>query len=338
MKSNRRRWMKASPAAMMLTGLAAAGWMLAMPIEASAVVEFGLRSTGSAVYQPVDNGIQIAFAAQSVGNVPVFRRGAVVAGGDAFTGDLTAAGMQAVTFQIRSDNGTVPSAARLMLRGATSGRIWARPFAVAGNADVWQAHTIGLSRADGWDRGGRRGGDKDAMFAADLADVAWLALEVEQGSRAAEAYTIVHLALTGTGGTTPDAELTPLQRALRARFGVNSLDELTDAQRREDSLGDGMSDWERILAENDEDYANAIFKVRIVSVSDAGVTIRWPAVAGSTYTVFRSQQLAAGFNLLPDGLGAAVVADVTGMLDFVDPSARTGVSYYYRVMRKESGQ
>jgi hypothetical protein len=248
-----------------------------------------------------------------------------------FSGDYTAVGAASVSFRAMG-SGIIPRSASVVLIGNTSGRKWRNPnVVVSGVAGEWITNDVSFDLSAGWVT--QETGDLEAMWQEDLRDVGLIGVRFSQRGGSGQSYTVEEFRLVGTEGfITPPATLSPLEQALLDRFGVKSIDLLTDDQKVQDLDGDGMTDLNEILSENDPNFANSIFKAEIVSTSQTdGITIKWPCVAGATYTVCRSQDLTSGFHAL-DG-AANLLAAETGYMTYNDTGA-TGVGpYFYKVVR-----
>jgi hypothetical protein len=294
--------------------------------DVNGVVSFVSGANGS---------ITVSFPQQSATSVPRYDAATVVAcnaGGEpAFAGNYTAMGVSAVSFKIRSEK-TVssPVLVQIVLRSSVSGRVW-RNESVAASAvqGEWISNQVSFDRASGWKRDGS--GDFDAMWAADLQSVEMIGVRLAQPGREAMSYTVAEFVITGSFGTTPGF-LTPLEKALKDRFGVTAVSELTDAQKTADADADGMTDVAEILSENDQDYANSIFVAEIVSVTDAGVLVKWACVAGSRYTVIRGDSLMDEFQDLPGAV--SLPATSTGFMTYLDTTGVNGGPYFYKMRRE----
>lgn len=313
----------------------------AMPYAVNgALGERDARSEGNIQYvSNPDGSVTINFAEQSRNVPPRFTRAALAAdenvAGSPFRGDLTASGVASVSFRVQAD--ATPGRARLVLFGAQSGRMWWRDIEVAPTDGGWLVLDAALSVNDLWDRNSSR---TAANWAADLADVDVIGIEIQQGGRSAQSYTIAGFSLLDASGSalTGDAGLSPLERELMDTFGVRSIRQLSAAQRLQDSTGDGMKDWERILAEHDDAAYIEMFEVRNITATDEGVEIRFLARKGSVYDVYRAETANLGdpdaFQRLPGG--TEIVAGSTENMPFADMTAEGGVNYAYRVYRLRS--
>ncbi len=184
-----------------------------------------------------------------------------------------------------------------------------------------------------WDRNSSTASN----WEADLADVDVIGLEIQQGGRDAQSYTIAGFVIRDSSGAAiaGEAELSPLERDLLDAFNVSTVSALSIQQRLLDSSGDGMADWERILAEHDDAFYLGIFSVRKIVATDDGVQIRWPAVKGSVYDVHRSPiaSIADPNAYQPVSQGVGLVAADTHNMPFVDETAQKVGDYIYRVIR-----
>jgi len=115
---------------------------------------------------------------------------------------------------------------------------------------------------------------------------------------------------------------------------VKSVDQLTNAQKKQDLDGDGMTDLTEILSENDPDFAKSIFAAEILPTDGTdGITIKWACVKGAKYTVFRSQNLTGGeFHALTQATD--LLASSTGYMTYKDTSATGNGPYFYKIMKK----
>ncbi|MDI6774261.1 MAG: hypothetical protein QME60_02535 [Verrucomicrobiota bacterium] len=293
-------------------------------------------SEGSTTYSCAPEGYVIISFGQ--GNVspstpPDYAEAVLVAdGGKAdspFTGDYVADGVKGVTFRVRGD-GHTPGSAMVILR-SRSGRIWSNDrFQFPAEAGVWSTVTLSFERSAGWTRGGA---DLDAKWDADIRSVTLIGIQMSRSGTDAQSYTIDDFMLLDADHM-PDA-LTPLERALRDRFGVTRREDVAPADQLVDTDFDGMTDLFEILSKYDSDFANAIFEAQILSVTDAGVTIRWTCVEGSKYTVLRGSQLTGGLDPLPDFAGLDMPATETGYMTLVDTDAKGSGPYYYRILKMD---
>ncbi len=309
----------------------------AIPYGAAAALnELDARSEGRVEYvSNADGSLTVNFAAQSLNAPPRFTRAALAADenvdGSPFRGDYIARGVAYLSFQVQAD--ATPGSARLVLFGADSGRIWWRNVDIAPTGDGSMSVSVPLSVNDMWDRNSGTA----ANWAADLADVDVIGLEIQQGGRDAQSYTIAGFVIRDRSGAAiaGEAELSPLERDLLDAFGVATVNALSIQQRLLDSSGDGMADWERILAEHDDAFYLDIFSVRKIVAADDGVQIRWPAVKGSVYDVHRAPiaSIADPNAYQPVSKGVGLVAAATHNMPFVDETAQKVGDYIYRVIR-----
>ncbi len=248
----------------------------------------------------------------------------------AFSGDYIAAGVKGLSFRIMSD-GHSPRYPMVILGSSRSGRLWynanVKVSAVAGE---WVWNSVSFDRAAGWMTDAK--GDLDSMWKADLESVGMIGIRLSQRRREAQAYTVGQFRLLDQNGFITDpAVLTPLELALYERFGVKSIDLLTDAQKALDSNTNGMPDVAEILSEHDLGYANSIFAAQ-VQVDENGITIKWACVKGATYTVFRATNLVSGFSAMPGASDLQAVQ--TGYMTYKDTAATGTGPYFYKVKRK----
>ena len=281
--------------------------------------------------------ITVTFAAQSVKSPPSFSCGSTVAdvgvSGGAFVGDYIAAGVKSLTFKVTGD-GHLPGSINVILKNK-DGRAWCNPnVQVSAEAGVATVNTISFDRSAGWDRNERPSVDKDAMWAADLRNVAVIGIRLSQGGAEAQSYTISDFMLVDQdGGTSGPGTLTPLEQALLDAFGVTDIAALSDAQKLRDLDGDGMPDLVELRSEHETGFADSIFAAEIVEIESDGITIKWPCVAGEIYTVLRSTSLFTVFTPLAGAL--QLEATETGYMTHKDTSATGSGPYFYKVFKQK---
>ena len=297
------------------------------------------QTDGGVAYSHSLEGYAVMSFAEIVVNPyspPPYCAGTLVADAGAadspFAGDYSAAGVTGLTFRIMSD-GHKPASAMVILQSSVSGRIWINEnVPISGEAGRWVDCAISLARASGWRRGGT---DLDAKWAIDLRSVGTIGIRICQGGTESQVYTIADFMLAGASGPSQHANLSALQKALLDRFGVTTLEAVSEQDKKVDSDLDGMTDVLEILSIFDLDFANLTFVAELVSVTDQGVALKWPCVQDWKYTVFRSERLGDGFFLLPDGVGVDMVSTNTGYMVFTDTdSAGKEGPFYYRVLKR----
>jgi len=281
-----------------------------------------------------EGSITVAFRAQ--GGPPEYTPATVIADagvdGSPFSGDYTAAGVVGLSFRITGD-GHVPRFPAVVLVGKKSGRLWYNPrVTVSSVAGEVATNNVSFDLSAGWATD--VSGDLAAMWQQDLQDVGMIGVRLVQQGLEAQSFTLDDFRLADKNGfITPPADMSPLEKALWAAFGVKSLDQLTDAQKKQDLDGDGMTDINEILSESDPNYANSIFAADIVPTGDTdGITIKWACVAGAKYTVFRSQDLTGGFHALTEAVD--ILAMKTGYMTYKDSSATGEGPYFYKIVKK----
>lgn len=278
----------------------------------------------------------VTFPEQLLASMPRYNAVTIVAststGEAAFSGNYIQAGVQSVLFHVQShSNVSEPVDIMLVLRSSVTGRTWRNENVTASRVDgELVVNQVSFDRSSGWTRDG--GGDLDAMWTEDLQGVEVIGVRLTQPAREGMSYTVSAFTISGTTFTSSPATLTALENALQDKFGVISLDALTDAQKAADSDGDGMTDLEAVLSENDETYANSIFMAEIIGVTDAGILIKWPCVVGSHYTVIRADNLMSPFEDLAGAI--SLPADKTGFMTYLDVSAVGDGPYFYKIRRE----
>lgn len=285
---------------------------------------------------PSAGSITINFPQQSSSTVPQSMSATFMANSSGeeniFSGDFVAAGADKVEFKIKSElNVAMPVRIMLVLKGKTSGRLWHNDKAIAsGQQGAMIQNAIRLSLDSGWTR--NDSADLAQIWAQDIKDVDYIGIRLTQPNEAQQTYTISDFVLSGPTLSTPPAELTPFEAALKARFGVTKIEDLTAAQKMQDANGDGMPDFTAIRFENDIVYANSSFFAEIIRDNNSGLLIRWPSVRDSFYTLRRSESLMGGFKNVPDTI--RIQATNTGYMTYRDMGATNDCPYFYKVLRE----
>jgi hypothetical protein len=185
---------------------------------------------------------------------------------------------------------------------------------------------------DGWDNGGAP--NAATLWSNDVRAVKFAGVRLMQRGTNAQLYDVGSFILVGPNFASAPALLVSIGDALKARFGVRSIGLLTAEQKAQDADKDGMTDLDEILTGTNPNDANSVFAAKVVETSAAGVTIRWPCVEGSVYTVSRTSDLVAGsFAALP--LAYHLTATSSGYMTFTDGTAKVdGGPYFYRVVKE----
>jgi hypothetical protein len=271
--------------------------------------------------EPAPGQIMVKFSSSSV---PQLASLTVVPGSsdadESFTGNYAAARVNSVSFSITAVGALPGNGTALILRSGD--RTWNR-YDLAVEVGGTAANRVSLNRADGWQT--QAEGDLDALWASDLRKVDFIGIRVNRGGvPAGQEFTIADFALEGDRTV---GALSPLEEALLEAFGVSSLADVTPAQALLDSDGDGMTDLNEILAENDSAYfAENLFKVSVVASED-GFTVQWACVAGETYTVLKAGSMRGAF----EAVSTPTKADETGYMSFTDVDIEDGMQYFYKV-------
>ena len=197
----------------------------------------------------------------------------------------------------------------------------------------------------GWTRNDT---DLAAKWAEDLTDVDLIGIELQRGGSGEETYSLASFTVGDEVGT-----LSPLEEALSLHFnGARSVAELSAADLARDTTGDGVKDWEWLLAAQDLGFFQSeVFWVRTVAVDDDGaITIEWPAAQAGTYEVRRVAVEALGSdNAFGNPVGNVAVAadgenggrDLSSLPEqaltrFTDDTAEADVNYVYRVFLQQT--
>ena len=257
-----------------------------------------------------------------------------------FHGDYIARSINTIQFSF-TGSGYVPALG--VVRMKTASRYWDYDFRSQASAVAGAARTISVPLAvTGWTCSVVVP-DLNAALAADLQKITSVSIilaPTDAGLAASpeQSYTIDNCVLVNDDGlSSQPAALTPLERALLARFGFGygSVDKLTAAMKTWDADGDGMCDYIEISSENDPAFANAIFAAADIEVAADGVNVTWTCVKGDSYTVLRSDALGGAFAPV-SGLAGVVAAD-TGYMQKKDVSAAGQPGPFYYRIRKDQG-
>lgn len=289
------------------------------------------RPSGVSFLVETNGSVTVAFATQS--SPPSYMIASVgvdmAASDPGFSGDYLSNGVKGVSFTLISD-GCAPVNTTVFFGSKRSGRVWYNPNVQASDvAGQVVLNSILFERASGWATDAK--GDLDVMWREDLGCVDVIGVRMMQKGRAPQACMVSGFRLYDANGfVTSSAVLGKLEQALYMSFGVTSADALSDAQKLRDANGNGMADFTEILLENDLNYANSVFAAEVMEIEGDIITIKWPCVNGSTYSVYRATDLNGGFFLLPGA--ASLQATQTGYMTYKD-TATGSSTYYYKVKR-----
>ncbi|MFO7871956.1 MAG: hypothetical protein R6V03_11075 [Kiritimatiellia bacterium] len=291
--------------------------------------EGGARfSTASEGYTSVD------FPEKYTEYMPTYSAGTLLAdpgvSDGAFAGDYDSAGAAGVMFDVMG-TGELPQNAILYIKTSNGHKWYNKRIQVSAEAEIWTQNGISLDRSAGWIGVGDI--NTDAIWQDDLQFVKSISLRFAQRGTAEQSYSVDNFRLAGAGSFDyTAATFTMVEQLLKNRFGVTSVEALSEKQKAEDSDGDGMPDYLEILLEYDENHMKSLFAAQVVEVTDDGITIRWPCVAGYRYNVFRSGNLFSEFELLQDAKDLEAVQ--TGYMSYTDVTATGSGPFYYKVKAK----
>ena len=233
--------------------------------------------------------------------------------GDLLVGDYLGAGASSVSFEA-TVVGNIGGGTRVTIHGP-SGRYW---YNYTGTA----SGTISKDLSSPWAALGHPG--TQVEWEQDLADVAALGVSVNRGDGFGQSYAITDFKLTSERAI---GSLSPLEQALMDRFGVTSVSDINAADALVDTDGDGMTDLNEILAENDpEYYSEVLFLADVVDVTDTGVTLEWAVRAGGTYQIYKVDTLDGGIK----SIGGQHTASETGYSSSVEPYDGPGAFYWVK--------
>jgi|GEM_PF-3707716 len=135
------------------------------------------------------------------------------------------------------------------------------------------------------------------------------------------------------GGDVALNSITQVMGRLYNRFGVKTVAELTDAQKKEDSDQDGMPDYEVILADNQPGYYESnLFQIVSLKVELDQTHVFWKALRSNNYVVVRASTLDSGTNFVPYSITNYITK--TGVFGWDDLDISLGNQYFYRVNKE----
>ncbi len=283
---------------------------------------------GTASVQASGDAVTVSFPAQGDPPSPMICD-LLIGGADPssqFTGDLLTRGYSGIRMKIAS-NGFKPASVSVMIR-QQEGR-YLREW---GNANIqvserpgeWTVSLLPLTRDPHWttafDSAKRT---KDQLWDADIRAVQSMILRIIPAGTNEQAYSVSDFQLVGPGVISEAANLTPLQ----AYFGVSSIEEMSPDMFGLDSDGDGMTDYQEILAGMDPHSSTSVFAAG-VDVGGTQNTVSWSGVLGKRYGVMRANNLAEGFSLIATG----IECKSTGVMTYTDNSPVLGAANFYKTV------
>ena len=244
-----------------------------------------------------------------------------------FTGDYVAAGAQGLAFSLKF-TGSKPPIATVVLVPA-EGRPWYNKALLRYNAavDAWQANNISFDLRAGWFDG--RGDQNPEAWQAALHNVSAIGLDLKQVGTINQTASVDHFRLLLDNEVeTPDAVLS---ERLFARFGVRDRRELTDAQRKQDSDGNGIADYLEIwVTQSDPDSEDdGDLMVEVSRTPEGKSEVSWTSVAGGEYAVEVSDSPKGQYRALAGA--ERVRATVKGRTTKTDDEAGSSGLRFYRV-------
>jgi hypothetical protein len=127
--------------------------------------------------------------------------------------------------------------------------------------------------------------------------------------------------------------ITQVMGRLYNRFGVRTEEELSEAQKKEDSDQDGMPDYEVILADYQPGYYESnLFEIVSLKVEPDKTRVSWKALRSNNYVVARAAGLDLSTNFTSSGMTNFITK--TGVFGWDDLDLSGGMQYFYRVNRE----
>lgn len=315
---------------------------LAVDTEIPADTLTGTQVENAAFSVSPEDYITVMFSEVSSQSFATYSAGTVIASGGSsgmFAGDYIASGVNKLGFRIRSEFDVALTVVASLVLETTDGRRWYNPNVVlSGAGGLWVANNVDFTTSAGWSRDGA--GDKNAMWLEDLTKVAFVGIRVAQRGRIAQSYSIdTFVLLDGTGKIVGTSGLVPV-RALDyfvAEYGVASMNEVTEVMLTTDRDGDGMTDWNELLAGTDPTDRTSIFTARIVKFEENGITVKWPCASGGKYQLFKADKFRSDF---VDGGFTAITGEMSpswtdlgnGVMTYKDVFIPGNGPYFYKVV------
>ena len=131
----------------------------------------------------------------------------------------------------------------------------------------------------------------------------------------------------------PLDSITPVMGRLYNRFGVRTVEELSAAQKQEDSDQDGMPDYEVILADYQPGYYESnLFSIVSFKVELDQTHVYWKALRSNNYVVARAADIYSGTNFVSSATTNYITK--TGVFGWDDLDLSGGMQYFYRVNKE----
>ena len=171
-----------------------------------------------------------------------------------FTGSYE--GIDEISVTVAGGAGNVPSILAIVLQANGSDRVWENVVDVSGIVDGAVSVTVSVPAelSAGWNTTWT-GNDaaKPGLWAADILDIGTVGVKVAQGGTAAQAYTVSGFMLDGVPVDLVPQRVLDYFTALLDRE-IDSLSDLTAEELAIDSDGDGMTDFDEMLAGTDPTF------------------------------------------------------------------------------------
>lgn len=244
-----------------------------------------------------------------------------------FSGDLFTPGYSGLRFRVAGD-GSQPKGVDVMIYREDEygrGRSWHHTgVSFSGKAGEWTVIRIPLDPNKGWSPSHTVGSryTVEETWAMDLVAVEAIFVRITRQGLPAQTFSLADLQFVGSGegAITEPARLSLVEDY----FGVSNHE---DIDKTLDSNGDGMSDYDSLLAGLDPRAPNSIFAAK-AELSAAGNSISWPGVLYGNYLIMRSTDLSQGFTQI-----GTKQAAFTGTQRWTDPSPVDGSPNFYKVVK-----
>ena len=237
-----------------------------------------------------------------------------------FTGDLRS--YKGISFRVLGD-GFKPESISVVVertvgvgnRQRTSDWVY-KNSAVSVSPGEWMINLIPLAEDKGWESSG-------ATWDYVVGDVSSVVLRIIPSGYNAQKYSISNFQLMGENGPSEPAQLTSLQ----AYFGIDA--DLDEIDKKMDTDGDGMSDWNELLAGMDPLDATSVFAAKTKKNENGrGNIIEWQGVLGASYVVWKATSL-SGTGNFTIAEGSQTSAEYTGeILTYEDTDPADGANFY----------
>jgi hypothetical protein len=242
-----------------------------------------------------------------------------------FVGDYAAARVASIVFKLKALNsGGLPD--RTHIEFLSGVNLWVSyNLSVLGTGQV-TTNQISMDRAAGgwilWTDPSLGADAANAQWNRDVHNITSIKLCVPKGFDQAKTYVVSDFALDGSQAV---QAMTPLVGALIARFGVGTVEEISQEDAAYKSPGELMTDLEKILAA----YVPGYELLKLTEGGPDGFTIYWNSEVGRQYSLLRAEMADGPYDtVLVDGATASGTT-----MWYTDLDSVQGIQYFYKLIR-----